>query len=75
VTFPRTPSQRIVTFALMSTPGSNVDFLSPWRPIPRSPVRIPTTVESAPFCSNRMPVAENPVKMSMPSASTSVASH
>ena len=43
VRLPRTPSQKIVTFARMSTPGSNVDLRSPCLSMPRSPVRTPTT--------------------------------
>ena len=47
VRLPRTPSARIVTFARMSTPGSKADFRSPCLPIPRSPVRTPTTRSSS----------------------------
>ena len=43
VRLPRTPSQKIVTFARMSTPGSKVAFCSPSLPMPRSPVRTPMT--------------------------------
>jgi hypothetical protein len=39
---PRTPSQKIVTFARTSTPGSNVDLRCPACRA-ASPVRTPTT--------------------------------
>ena len=56
---PRTPSQKIVTLARMSTPGSNVGFRSPFLSIPRSPVRTPTTASPSKSSSAAGETGEN----------------
>ena len=73
VSEPLHPSVNIVYFAIISTPGWKLSFISPFFDIPISPVLTPTTLDSE--SSNKISFPENPDNIWTPNSSAYCANH